>query len=140
MSTVFSPAREPHVASLAADPSPASVPVAHRCPLHGLPLLVERPCPPPQAPRAAPPEFEVRVLETAVHARFVGIPAYRLRASARLHALAAVVSLLLAAVMTAIAPRSMLGLIPIALAAGFGWQWAVLTAGAQRLEREPGPG
>ncbi|MEI8298136.1 MAG: hypothetical protein WCH32_08940 [Pseudomonadota bacterium] len=100
------------------------------------PLLVDLPCPTPAKKVPELTDFECEVLETAELARYASASPRRIRARAHWCGWCVVVSTALAVGTVAVPVVIWLGTVPVALAVGFGWQWAVLTAAAKRLERD----
>jgi hypothetical protein len=100
------------------------------------PLLVDLPCPPPASAAPELTDFECEVLETAELARYASASPRKIRARAQRCGWCVVVAGLLAAGTTAMPVVIWFGAVPVAFAAGFGWQWAVLRAAANCLERD----
>ena len=99
------------------------------------PLLVDLPCPAPISAAPTPTDFECEVMETAEMARYVRVSPQAIRTRASRCAWGVAVSATLAIGLIATPVAFWLGTVPVAFAAGFGWQWAVFSAAASRLER-----
>jgi hypothetical protein len=112
------------------------VPVPERYLRREATLLVELPCPPPRAEPLPLSDFECEVLETAEHARYCSLTPRSLRRRARRCGWCASVAVMLAAAAVPFPTVIWIGVVPIAVAAGLGWQWAVLGATARRLDSE----
>ena len=102
-------------------------------------LLVDLPCPPAVAAPAEPNDFECEVMQTAEIARLMRTSPHLIRVRARRFGWGAVVATVVTVGTIAVPVAIWFGTVPVALAAGFGWQWAVLNGAADRLERgDPG--
>jgi len=99
-------------------------------------LLVDLPCPPAAAPTPEPTDFECEVMETTELARYMSVSPQSIRVRARRYAWGTAAATVLTAGSVAIPVAIWFGAVPIAFAAGFGWQWAILRAAANRLERD----
>jgi hypothetical protein len=102
------------------------------------PLLVDLPCPPLAAAPAERSDFECEVMQTAELARCMSLSPVVIRVRARRFGWCAVAATAVTVGTIAVPVAIWFGTIPVALAAGFGWQWAVLTGAAERLEHRDG--
>ena len=102
------------------------------------PLLVELPCPPVGTAPPEPTEFECEVMQTAEVARFMRLSPLVVRVRARRWGWCAVAATVITVGTVAVPVAIWFGTVPVALAAGFGWHWAVLNGAADRLERRNG--
>ena len=114
------------------------VPVPERYARQRSPLLVHLPCPPMTAAPPDPTEFECEVMRTAELARYMSVSTHSVRVRARRCAWGVAVATVVTVGTVAIPVAIWFGTVPVALAAGFAWQWAVLRAAANRLERDVG--
>ena len=119
--------------------SPAPLPARtrpERAPVKGQPLLVQCPC--PQARPATPPptDFEIEVLQATRLATYTGLNATTLARRGRRYGIAFAAAIVGTVVLAPWETVWWLAILPASLTVSLGWQWAVLTSAARRLQRD----
>lgn len=89
------------------------------------------------APRSPlPSDFERAVIDAAAHARYAGRCERVLRRECRRCVIAGVSLLAIAAALALYLPTPWLAAVPIGLAVGVAWRWAVVSAAADEIRAE----
>jgi hypothetical protein len=101
-------------------------------------LLVSRPCPFRHSAPSRPDGFELEVRQTVAHAQCTGLCAATLKATARKTATIFLIFAAVTAAMLFLVPVKWVVILPIAIAAACGWEWAVLSVAARRIHEQAG--